>query len=428
MVYSLKIPLDNHQLVGADYCLKNKYVCVGDAPGIGKTAQALAVATTVKDSKTLAVVPAGLRKNWEHETKKFTYLRPLIIKSEKDIKKAKDYNVLIISYQFLSKKKAKNLFMMSDLVIADEAHALKNIKAARTKNFDNYLFDAAPSFCLLLTGTPIENRVPEFYNMLVMLGYNPNPGAPDSVLDHYPSQYKFNKHFCKSRSFEVNGRRVTKWFGLQKGRKRDLKKLLSGKYYRRTQTDTALPELRDKEVYIDYKKDPILENEWELFVENSSMTSTMKAQSALNKAPFTVDYVHELHEQGEGPVVVYTDHLDSFEALVAGFKKKKLKVDGIRGGMGIDLKDEIVQKFQAKKLDVLVITSAAREGLNLFAAAHLVFNDIPWIPGWIKQIKKRIHRMGQTRDCLVHYIYGSYQDAHIKKNVEEKQRVLEEIL
>ena len=426
MIYNLKLPLDEYQLKGADYCRKHKYVCVGDKMGLGKTAQALAVMTTHPDYCWLVVAPGGLTRNWEREVNKFTFLSCSVAKTVEEVRESKEKNQVTIISNSLLEKLGAEAFRLIDGVVADEAHAFKNITARRTKLFDELLYKTAPEYCLLLTGTPIENRVVEFYNLLVLLSYEPNGKNGENVLDHYPTQYKFNLHFSNKKEFKVNGRRIIQWKGLKKGTKKDLQMLLKGKYYRRTKGDTELPELRDKEVFISYKKDPKLQAEWDEFVKNSGKSSTEKAKSALKKVKFTASYVEGVLEEDGGPVVIFTDHLDSYHALMGSFPK--LRVLGIHGGLSSDKKDEVAEKFQAGRADILVITRAAREGLNLFRAAHLVVNDLPWVPGWMEQIVKRIHRKGQTRDCLIHYIFGSYQDAHIRKTLEEKSKELEELL
>lgn len=423
MRINLKLELDSDQLKGVDYIFKNKYVLVGDAPGKGKTAQALAVASAVK-GKGLAVVPAGLRKNWYHEVKKFTYLRPLIVKSDADFRKLKDYDFYIISYNYVAK--CEDLFNLCDIVICDEVHALKNYKTKRAKAFEDFLYKYKPTYYLPMTGTPIENRVTELYNQLVLLSYCPDQRNGVNVLDYYPTQYRFNSHFCKARKFKVNGRQITNWYGFHKSKKKDLRTVLKGKYYRRTALDLGV-ELREKDVYIDFKHDKRLQKDWDSFVKNSEMSSTAKADSAYRKTPFTVEYARNLFDEVGGPIVIFTDHLKSYENLMKELGKD-FRVSGIVGGMNIEEKDKNNIDFQEGKLDFLVITRAAREGLNLFAASHLIFNDYPWVPGWIDQIIKRIYRKGQTKACLIHNIFGSYQDAKIRKNLEEKIKVLEEIL
>ena len=52
-----------------------------------------------------------------------------------------------------------------DLIIIDEAHKLKNNK---TKNYE-FVQNLKKKFCLLLTATPIQNRIEEIFNLVSLL-------------------------------------------------------------------------------------------------------------------------------------------------------------------------------------------------------------------------------------------------------------------
>ena len=79
----------------------------------------------------------------------------------------------------------------------------------------------------------------------------------------------------------------------------------------------------------------------------------------------------------------------------------------IHGGMKPGSRDEPgtrlyqEQQFRDGGIQVLVATEAAGEGFNL-QCCHILFNyDIPWNPNRLEQRMGRIHRYGQTRDCLI---------------------------
>ena len=83
------------------------------------------------------------------------------------------------------------------------------------------------------------------------------------------------------------------------------------------------------------------------------------------------------------------------------------KVGCIHGGMKTGSRDEentrlwTEQQFREGAIQVLVATEAAGEGINL-QVCHILFNyDIPWNPNRLEQRMGRIHRYGQTEDCLI---------------------------
>ncbi|PNB40132.1 ATP-dependent helicase, partial [Pseudomonas sp. GW456-E7] len=71
------------------------------------------------------------------------------------------------------------------LVIIDEAHKLKNSK---TKNYE-FVRNLVKKYCLLLTATPIQNRIEEIFNLVSLL----KPG-------HLGSQNHFQEEFAKKKS------------------------------------------------------------------------------------------------------------------------------------------------------------------------------------------------------------------------------------
>jgi superfamily II DNA/RNA helicase len=72
---------------------------------------------------------------------------------------------------------------------------------------------------------------------------------------------------------------------------------------------------------------------------------------------------------------------------------------GSRDEAGTRLHTE--QQFKEGAIQILVATEAAGEGINL-QCCHILFNyDIPWNPNRLEQRMGRIHRYGQTKDCLI---------------------------
>lgn len=71
-----------------------------------------------------------------------------------------------------------------DLIIIDEAHKLKNNK---TRNYE-FVQNLKKKFCLLLTATPIQNRISEIFNLVSLL----KPG-------HLGNESAFYENYKKTR-------------------------------------------------------------------------------------------------------------------------------------------------------------------------------------------------------------------------------------
>ena len=92
-------------------------------------------------------------------------------------------------------------------------------------------------------------------------------------------------------------------------------------------------------------------------------------------------------------------------------------------------REESKELFQDGKLDALVCTIGSMcEGHTLTAASNMVFNDLNYVPGTIAQVEKRIHRIGQTKTCIIHRMYWGKMDAFLAKTLDEKIKTLVEVL
>ncbi len=106
-------------------------------------------------------------------------------------------------------------------------------------------------------------------------------------------------------------------------------------------------------------------------------------------------------------LLIFTEYRDTLNYLVAKLTAWGFTVGAIHGQMKPGSRDEpntrlySEQQFKDGAIQVLVATEAAGEGINL-QCCHVMFNyDIPWNPNRLEQRMGRIHRYGQTKDCLI---------------------------
>jgi hypothetical protein len=103
------------------------------------------------------------------------------------------------------------------------------------------------------------------------------------------------------------------------------------------------------------------------------------------------------------------------------------RVGCIHGGMKTGSRDEentrlwTEQQFREGAIQVLVATEAAGEGINL-QCCHILFNyDIPWNPNRLEQRMGRIHRYGQTEDCLIfNFVATNTIEGQVLRKLHEK--------
>lgn len=91
----------------------------------------------------------------------------------------------IVPYSILSTRDAVKIIeaISPSLIIADEAHCLKNSKSARTKRIMKYVRDAGPSMAIL-SGTLTSKSVMDYYHLVHPMGeYNPLPMQRNIAVD-----------------------------------------------------------------------------------------------------------------------------------------------------------------------------------------------------------------------------------------------------
>lgn len=410
---------------GVEFALRRPYCLIGDEQGLGKTFQAIAVALHTR-SRTLVVAPAFLRLNWAREFYKFSAL-PIHLTVLKKLKDPLTYDthntlddIVVISYEQV--KYAADLFAWAELVIVDEVQYLKSDTAQRSIFFDRYLYENTVPRMIALSGTPMENRVEELYNLLTMLSYG---GGVDDAFN-VAKRFRSKSHFCETFSYKrltrVRGHTVVKWDGLRNGA--ELSKILNYYMIRRKSDDVlSLVPYLEKTVVVAYDDDEALLEEWTGFNEASAIETKAKAKSAALKSKFTAEYCAPIMEGGES-VVVFSDHV-----LAAKQVAEALGIPFIDGSVTAKKRDELVADLQSGKIAGLSCTiGAASVGFNMTKATHLVFNDLSWVPARNGQALKRIHRIGQTKKCLIHYIIGSKQDEYISENLRRKLKVISEVV
>jgi len=195
-----------HQTQAVDYFEQSKYALCGDEQGVGKTLEALAFA--IKNAKPydqiIVVSPAFLKYNWQSEVNKFAdNVSVQVINGLKDLPAAQFADIIILNYERL--EICASFFSKAFTVIADEAHMLKNVEAKRTDLFHRFIQMYRPENLILLTGTPVSNRVQEFYSLLKLLSYCPHGTNGKDITKYFRSEYEFAKEvFLTNRSYNLS--------------------------------------------------------------------------------------------------------------------------------------------------------------------------------------------------------------------------------
>ncbi len=134
-------------------------------------------------------------------------------------------------------------------------------------------------------------------------------------------------------------------------------------------------------------------------------------------------------------LLLFTEFKDTLDYLVARLKSWGFRVGCIHGGMKSGSRDEpgtrlnAEQQFREGEIQVLVATEAAGEGINL-QVCNILFNyDIPWNPNRLEQRMGRIHRYGQTKDCLIfNFVATNTIEGRVLQRLHEKLQEIRDAL
>ncbi|MFL6247433.1 MAG: helicase-related protein [Thermoanaerobaculia bacterium] len=90
-------------------------------------------------------------------------------------------------------------------------------------------------------------------------------------------------------------------------------------------------------------------------------------------------------------------------------------------------RDAVLHAFRAGRLDAIVSTDMAAEGLNLQRAGMIVHYDLPWNPVKLDQRNGRAHRIGQSRP-FVRAVYFVPESRGVMDIIARKNRVRRRVL
>ncbi len=377
------------------------------------------------------ICPAGLRLNWQREIEKWHIhnrgVAP-VLSGKHGLPPAPS---TVVSYDLCTAHAGELFRRRYDLAIIDEGHYLKNALAQRTRTVLGTrkipgLRGLAPR-CLVLSGTPVPNRVDEIYPILRRL-------AP-RVIDGM-SYKAFLKRYAYA-TFDGYSERVT---GIKNAEELYFR-LRSGFMVRRLKADVLkdLPPKRYKMVVFPKSGGfaKILEREArfsaaEILKHGAPVGSALpeiRREMGVAKAPLAIRYIDDLLNDGVKKVVVFAHHREVVKLLERGLKHHG--VLKVTGETPAHARQRFVDAFQAPDGPGVFIGNiqAAGVGITLAAASDVVFAEASWVPGENDQAADRCHRIGQVDSVLVHHLVveGSI-DAAILGAAAKKQSNITKIL
>ena len=432
------------QIAGVHYAKDRSNCLIGDAPGLGKTIQAIALANLRGCKRVLVVCPANVRPQWARQIKIWSTLPRVVVypvfKSSDGVHPTANY--VITSFEVARDGLWGTLRSYNwDLLVIDEGHYLKTPDAARTRA----LFGASrQSKCryagtggiseraeqiVALTGTPLPNRPRECYTLANAL----DPSSVDWMnFNSFKDRFNPGGRDMDSgatweyvaRLPELNARLRCNF--MVRRLKEDVLKDLPAKRYEIVPVELTgkIAMALHAEKMLDFDEEEMLRRSGGKI---DGAISTVRRQMGEAMAPAVLEHLLILLDGGVDKLVVFAHHHSVLAVLQQGMAKHGvLRVDGSTSARG---KNQAVEKFKFDPrlkvfLGQMQSIATGTDGLQ-DVATHCVFAEQSWIFGENEQAVDRLHRMGQKGSVLAQLMVapGSISERILGRSISKGRTV-----
>ena len=374
---------------------------LGDEMGLGKTIQAIAAMAHLNAQEAglhfLVICPASVLVNWCREIKKFSCLETWLVHGkfmeEAFVEWQKKGGVAVTNFETMGKivERIDNHMRLKMLVI-DEAHYIKNPDAQRTEHIRR--LDNESENILLMTGTPLENRVEEMCSLI------------DFVRPDLSPEIRGAAYLSKVPQF---------------------REMLAPVYLRRTRDQVLkeLPPIEEKQEWC-----TMSEADFQTYIaalKNRDFPGMRRVGflqedlSVSSKAKRLLELCNEAKDEGR-KVLVYSFFRETAEKVRSFLGSSCVGV--INGDTAISARQGLIDRFAGvEEGNVLVCQiQAGGTGLNIQAASVVIFCEPQIKPSFTNQAISRVYRMGQVRNVMVyHLLCEDCVDEAMMHRLEEKQ-------
>lgn len=395
--------------------------------GLGKTKIAIDLLIYWLEQKlvdtVMLIVKKGLVANWGREFKTHSHLTPRLLTADR----RSNYFVLngptrliLTHYEAVKgEKKRLQLFLKTRAVgaILDEATKIKNPESDLTRTF----FNLSPLFKrrVIMTGTPVANRP---YDVWAQIKFLDQGKALGNDFESFKSDLDLSNDLATNQKAQHTFETVL----------RGLHEKLAPFSVRETKDSKVieLPKKIVKTVNTDWEPRQLelykqLKNEARAVIVKNGIPTEDDAEEAIKRLlrlvqvtsnpilideSYTVepgkwealqDLVDDIVLAGEKCIVwtTFTESADWLTTKLQSYGSAK-----IHGKLSMEQRNRSVELFlNDPECKVLVATpGAAKEGLTLTVANHVIFFDRGFSLDDYLQAQDRIHRVSQVKTCYVY--------------------------
>lgn len=442
----LKLNLFPYQRTGVAYGLDKKRLIIGDQPGLGKTAEGIAIVTAANAFPCLVIAPSSLKVNWEREWAMWTDKRCMILNDSVRRNfhlfwEANLIQVFIVNYESLKKYFVEKIEVpngqklrinhihfkkqfvdMFKSVIIDESHRCKS-SATQQAKFTKGIC-SGKEYILALTGTPVINKPKDLISQLGIIDQMPAFGGYQA----------FTQRYCSGPDEASNLRELNYKLNLTCFFRRDKQDVLKDLPDKMRQV--AICEISTRREYQDAEADLIKYLREYKDADDAKIARSLRGEimvtigilkniSARGKLADVYEFVDDIMESGE-KLVLFAHLREVIHAIKAHYPKAV----SITGEDDMVTRQHAVDSFQKNPKTQLIICSikAAGVGLTLTSSSRVAFVELPWTAADTDQCEDRCHRIGQRDSVTCTYFLGQNTiDEYIYKIIQGKREIAKTI-
>lgn len=423
----LAATLRDYQLHGYQWMMRLAHwgagACLADDMGLGKTFQSLAVVLERSvHGPTLVTAPTSVCGNWLDETNRFAPSLNVMRLGDgcrrTMLSGVGAGDVVVCTYGLLQNEIESIAEIHWATIVADEAQSFKNSNTHRSRA----MMQLQADFRLITTGTPIENRLEELWNLFRFI----NPGL-------LGSREKFNTRFATA----IEDRQ-------DEEAREQLKALVHPFILRRLKRDVLkeLPPRTEITHMVEFEPEEAAfyesmrcsasetissidsDNPEQRFQVLAEITRLRQASChprlvvddppvGSAKLRAFIKIVDELRANGHR-CLVFSQFVGHLALIREHLEDNKISYQYLDGSTPVKQRQKLVDKFQGGDGELFLISlKAGNSGLNLTAADYVIHMDPWWNPAVEDQASDRAYRMGQTKPVTIYRLV-------MKGTIEEK--------
>lgn len=449
------------------FCRRLPVTLLADDVGLGKTISAGLIVSELmvrrRVSRLLVICPSILCPQWIEELDSKFGIFGKEVRGQDLVRELRgNCPVVVTTYESASRYLEKIEAGHFDMLILDEAHKVRNLYGAKGKPqmpvrihraLDNRLF----KYVLMLTATPIQNRLWDLYSLIDCLTTAKGHRNPLGTDQEFKRQYIndpsrgarqlvpgreaafrdiLRQYIVRTRRQDAKLKfptRQVRLFGVAPSAVEvQLQALVAGLIEKlnglqQSSISRALfssPQALALQLENMAQRDP---GRWATAAREVRQVSDLDPPTA--KLTGLLNIIDELraNKPHDWRLVIFTIRKETQQAIGRLLSKSDIPFGFIEGGRAASNQRTITAFRQpTPEINVIVSTDSGAEGINLQVANTVVNYDLPWNPMVVEQRIGRVQRLGAEHEHVVVFnlvVRGSAEEKVVARLMEKLQTI-----